>query len=159
MKRFTDKIDSSNACHLWTAGTDQNGYGRFRFNGKRVKAHRLAFELAFGPIEDGLEIAHVCNNKLCVNIEHLKAVTPQEHWVLDRELKRHSGRKGGQVGGRKGGLAGRKLNLPEGVRPNGKRFMARARVNGQQVYIGTFDTPEEASSAYRKYCGRTKDRD
>lgn len=44
----------------------------------------------------------------------------------------------------------RKHKLPTGVFKNKKRFMARIRVNGQIKYLGTFDTPEEASAVYQK---------
>lgn len=46
---------------------------------------------------------------------------------------------------------GRRNNsLPPGVAVSGKRFRARASVRGVQVYLGTFDTPEEASVAYQQ---------
>lgn len=40
-------------------------------------------------------------------------------------------------------------NLTIGVSPNGKRFMSRIGVNGKMVYLGTYDTPEQASDVFQ----------
>ena len=42
-------------------------------------AHRVAYEKAYGPIPEGLVIDHLCRNGLCVNPEHLEAVTRKEN--------------------------------------------------------------------------------
>lgn len=58
---------------------DKDGY-TFTYRGKtRVRAHRQAYEDAYGPIPDGLEIDHVCRNPSCINPEHLEAVTHAEN--------------------------------------------------------------------------------
>ena len=40
-------------------------------------------------------------------------------------------------------------NLPTGVRPRGKRFLAQITVGAERVYLGTYDTPEEASDIFQ----------
>ncbi len=80
--RFWRKVDRSagpRGCWLWTGGTSQKGYGRFALGRKMISAHRYAYEIAVGPIPDGLEIDHVkargCQHRHCVNPAHMEAVT------------------------------------------------------------------------------------
>ena len=68
-------------CILWT-GAQTNGYGT-GWNGTRTEqAHRLAYRAAYGEIPDGYHVHHECHNRLCVNPEHLRAVTPKQHGEL-----------------------------------------------------------------------------
>lgn len=79
--RFLDKIEFTESCWLWT-GAKSNSYGAFWFEGKNHKAHRIAYRLWNGCIPFLYEIDHVkekCPNKLCVNPDHLEAVTGQEN--------------------------------------------------------------------------------
>lgn len=58
-------------CWLWTGTRTKLGYGRLTYQGANCKAHRLAWELANGPIPSGMGILHRCNNPSCVNPDHL----------------------------------------------------------------------------------------
>jgi hypothetical protein len=80
-ERFWSKVDKSTGsdCWLWTASLGTTGYGQFTLteNGKRStrKAHRVAYELAVGPIPVDLVIDHLCRQLKCVRPDHLEPVT------------------------------------------------------------------------------------
>lgn len=61
-------------CLLWTAGRDADGYGKFKVDGRTVRAHRWLYEHWIGPIPDGLELDHLCRTPACVNPAHLEPV-------------------------------------------------------------------------------------
>jgi len=60
-------------------GITTNGYSRIRINGKMQQAHRWAWELVNGEIEAGKVIDHICSNRRCVSIDHLRMVTQSEN--------------------------------------------------------------------------------
>lgn len=83
--RFWSKVDKSGECWLWTAGRHRAGYGAFsvgsRLTGGRrdTYAHRVAYELAFGPIPNGLLVRHTCDTPACVRPEHLLVGTQADN--------------------------------------------------------------------------------
>ena len=85
-RRFWTRVDKNGPlfqgtpCWLWT-GTITNTYGYLWIIGKRtsVPAHRIAYEILIGPIPSGLQIDHLCRNRICVNPAHLEVVTRREN--------------------------------------------------------------------------------
>lgn len=73
-------------CLLWKGKLNKpNGYGCFYRDGKRVLAHRDAYEKAYGPIPDGMSVLHWCDVKVCIEPTHLKVGTIAENNQEARE--------------------------------------------------------------------------
>ncbi len=73
-------------CWNWIAQLDQDGYGAFWTGEKKVTAHRYSYEKVKGPVPEGLVLMHRCDNRRCINPDHLIPGTPEEN-ALDMRLK------------------------------------------------------------------------
>ena len=93
-------VESDSGCIEWT-GALHHGYGWFRLPGVRKSAttHRAMWEAVHGPLPSHLYVCHKCDNRRCVNIEHLFVGTLQENLADMRRKGRHV--KGERVGGAK----------------------------------------------------------
>lgn len=82
-ERFWAKVQKTEGCWLWTAGTTSRkphlAYGTFWDGTRLVVAHRWAYEHFVGPIPEGLTIDHLCRTPRCVNPDHLEPVTMREN--------------------------------------------------------------------------------
>lgn len=92
--RFWEKVDTSagpDGCWYWEGYCNDSGYGIVTREGKRIRAHRLAYADVYGEIPAGMELDHTCHNgsgcnannscthRRCVNPNHLEPVTHKEN--------------------------------------------------------------------------------
>lgn len=76
LERLMSKVqpEPNSGCWLWL-GANNYKYPCIKIHRKQRYAHRVSYELHKRPIPKGLDIDHLCKVTLCVNPDHLEAVT------------------------------------------------------------------------------------
>lgn len=128
-ERFWAKVDKTlSECWVWTAYIGPDGYGRFFYSSNRTReAHQVAYELAVGPVPNGLQLDHTCHtndescaagteclHRRCVNPAHLEPVTHLEN----SRRGRHPGSTGNRLRRDKGHCRNGHEFTPENTRIN-----------------------------------------
>ena len=89
--RFSQKhkLNAKTGCWEWTAGLGVQGYGRFKQGGKTRLAHRVSYALHVAHIPEAALVLHKCDNRICVNPDHLFIGTQKDNQQDMRRKGRH----------------------------------------------------------------------
>lgn len=124
---FAARTQWEGDCLIWVGSKRRDGYGVLSDNGKRVTAHRYAWEQSKGPVPEGMFLDHTCYRRDCANVYHLRLATQVEN---NRNLS-------GPIPGSRTGH--------RNVYPRGNAFGVIVKKLGKEHHFGTFSTVEEAA--------------
>ena len=116
-------------CLEWTGARNQKGYARMQVDGRLESVHRYVWEREHGPIPKGREVDHVCLNRACINIQHLRLATRSANTM------HRSGAQPNSISG------------VRNVHSRHGKWVVRLKTGGKHYEFGTFDTISEAELA------------
>ena len=79
--RFETFFQKDKGCWDWEGALGGGSYGSFSIKHKSIRAHRFAYAVYIGELDDDLVIMHTCDNRKCVNPSHLRQDTQKANII------------------------------------------------------------------------------
>src|SRR3954467_8950147 len=79
--------EPNSGCWLWLGAPNDKGYGVMEYRGKKIPAHRYSYQRNNGPISSETWVLHKCDNRICVNPDHLN---PGNHMANMLDMSRRN---------------------------------------------------------------------
>ncbi len=73
-------------CWIWLS-TSFGGYGTVSIKNKSHWVHKYFYENLVGEVPKGMELDHLCKNRICCNPDHLEIVTPAQNSQRSKNTK------------------------------------------------------------------------
>ena len=130
-------IRTEGGCLLFGGAPDGKGYGQISREGRKVRTHRVAFELAHGEIPEGADVDHRCRVRLCMEPSHLRIASRAENLEHQETVNNRGSSK---YRGVSWSASRGKWSATVNRRVNGKL---------QTTFLGRFDSEMEAAEVAR----------
>jgi hypothetical protein len=72
-------VGTDEECWRWLGHKDHNRRGYYRYDGRKQLAHRVAWQLQYGEIPEGMKVCHKCDVRDCCNPKHLYLGTSRDN--------------------------------------------------------------------------------
>jgi hypothetical protein len=137
-----ERIDLRRTDGKWTVvknrKNNNSGYCKVEFNGRKIYYHNIIWVLSTGKdIPSGLVVDHINGNRLDSRMENMRLVTDR---VNNQNMEIH--RDGKLVGGT--------------FHKRDNKYYSQIKINSKQIYLGRFNTEQEANEAYKIACEHIK---
>ena len=129
---FANRTERQGDCLIWTGAVKDTGYGAMWDGQRVVRPHRWIYEQANGTIPESADIDHICGNRLCTEITHLRVATRKQN--MENLTRANANSKTGVRGVHKNTRSG-------------KPWRVRVKHNYREYNGGYFDTIAEAEAA------------
>lgn len=127
---FAARTERQGECLSWVGPKTDDGYAVSSVRRARKYMHVYAWERANGPVPPGMQVDHICWNRACCEVGHLRLATPAQNNAY-----------------RSGPQPGRTHKLPRNVYRSGKAYGVQVKRGGVARWVGTYKTIAEADRA------------
>ena len=136
-ERFLSKIKEVNGCWEWQGSVSDKGYGQVtisRLSKSTMKSHRVSYLQYKGQIPEGLFVLHECDNRKCVNPDHLFTGTAKDNTDdMIRKGRYHSGSSYGSTNGASKLTEDEVLQLVQQLNLNNKQLADKYKISSNTV--------------------------